>query len=37
MARLLERCGTPVFALDSWGRLLSRQSAADVDHAGRCA
>ncbi len=32
MTRLLERRGTPVFELDSWGRVLSRQSAAEVGH-----
>jgi DNA-binding CsgD family transcriptional regulator len=33
MTRLLERRGTPVFELDSRGRVLSRQCAAEVDHA----
>jgi DNA-binding CsgD family transcriptional regulator len=31
MTRLLERRGTPVFELDSWGRVLSHQCAAEVD------
>lgn len=33
MTRLLERRGTPVFELDSWGRVLSRRHAAEVEHA----
>jgi DNA-binding CsgD family transcriptional regulator len=33
MARLLEQRGTPVFELDSWGRVLSRHAAAE-DAAG---
>jgi DNA-binding CsgD family transcriptional regulator len=31
MTRLLERRGAPVFELDSWGRVLSREAVAQAD------
>ena len=33
MARLLEQRGTPVFQLDSWGRVLSQHCATEADPA----